>query len=63
MGNDNTGKGRQGVQVEVDLSKYTLVREEVTVKVTFDQKPEGTGGVTVTCILKAHSVLSLENRL
>lgn len=40
MGNDNTGEGRQGIQAEAGLSKYTLEREEIT----FDQKPEGRQG-------------------
>lgn len=33
------------MQVEVEFLKYALVREEATVKVTFDQKPEGRGGI------------------
>lgn len=45
MDNDNIEEGRQDVQVEVGFSKYALVREDATVKVTFDQKPEVRGGV------------------
>ena len=37
------GKEGRVCRQKQGFSKYTLVREEVTVKVTFDENPEGTG--------------------